>query len=281
MSEISFAPFTIAHLDGAVALSRQAGWPHRAEDWAMLAQLSAGFVALDGTQVVGTAFCTPFGAQVATLNMIIVDEKMRGRGVGRRLMQAAMQAAGTRQMRLIATSDGLPLYGKLGFVRTGDIVQHQGIIAATDAPHSGVSWAKPKDHSAIVALDRAANGLDRTALFGLLFAQGRVAVYRDAGQRVGFAICRDFGRGKVIGPIVAQDTKIARALILFQIAAQIETQPETLIRIDTDTTSGLAPWLTDLGMAHVGGGIVMRHGTADLSLDPDLHIFALTNQALS
>lgn len=279
VSEIHLAPFTAAHMDSAVALSRQAGWPHRTEDWAMLAQLSIGFVALDGDRVVGTAFCTPFGPQVATLNMIIVDEAMRGRGLGRQLMQAVMQAAGARQMRLVATKDGLPLYEKLGFVKTGEIVQHQGIIKLS-ATQSDVSWAMPEDRPEIVALDRAANGLDRSALFESLFAQGCVAVIREAGQLAGFAVCRDFGRGKVIGPVVAQDANTAQTLIRFHLEEQSET--DTLMRVDTAVESGLPAWLADLGLPHVDGGIVMQHGADhdDLPTDLDFHIFALTNQAL-
>lgn len=279
MSEISLAPFVDAHLESAVVLSRQAGWPHRQEDWALLAQLSTGVVALDGSRVVGTAFCTPFGSQVATLNMIIVDEDMRGRGLGRQLMQAVMQAAGSRQMRLIATAEGLPLYEKLGFVRTGEIVQHQGTVTP-QASQAGISWATPEDWAAVLALDLAASGLDRAGLFDLLFAQGRVAVRRSGETLTGFAVCRDFGRGKVIGPVVAQDAETAQALILFQAQAQIEIDPDSLVRVDTPAASGLAPWLHELGMAHVGGGIAMRYGATDLPTHSDFHIFALTNQAL-
>jgi hypothetical protein len=39
---IAFAPFEAHHLDGAVASSREAGWPHRKEDWAMIWSLSEG-----------------------------------------------------------------------------------------------------------------------------------------------------------------------------------------------------------------------------------------------
>ena len=70
-------------------LSRQAGWPHRLEDWQMALALSGGIVALDADgRVVGTVLVTPFRADCATINMVIVDEAMRGRGLGRKLMDA-------------------------------------------------------------------------------------------------------------------------------------------------------------------------------------------------
>jgi hypothetical protein len=43
---IALAPLEAHHLDGAVALSREAGWPHRREDWTMIWSLSEGRVAL-------------------------------------------------------------------------------------------------------------------------------------------------------------------------------------------------------------------------------------------
>ena len=52
-SRIAFATFAPEHLDGAVRLSRQAGWPDRREDWATVLALSTGFVAEGLAQVGG------------------------------------------------------------------------------------------------------------------------------------------------------------------------------------------------------------------------------------
>ena len=69
---------------------------------------------------------TPYGDDAATINMVIVDAAMRGRGLGRKMMEEALAKAGERTCCLVATQEGLPLYEKLGFVATGEIVQHQG-----------------------------------------------------------------------------------------------------------------------------------------------------------
>jgi GNAT superfamily N-acetyltransferase len=89
---IEFADFAPEHLHGAVLLSRQAGWPHRREDWPTVLALSAGFVALEGDRVAGTALVTRYGSEAATIHMVIVDTAMRGRGIGRRLMHFALLA---------------------------------------------------------------------------------------------------------------------------------------------------------------------------------------------
>ena len=89
-----FAP---EHLDGAVDLSRAAGWPHRREDWELVLSISQGIVLLDGDRVVGTAMTTPFGRRAATINMVIVDENDARSRFGSQLMAAAIQAAGDRE----------------------------------------------------------------------------------------------------------------------------------------------------------------------------------------
>jgi hypothetical protein len=70
---------TPAHLDGAVALSRAEGWPHRPEDWALILGLGRGIAALDGDRVIGTAMATPYGP-AGTVGMIVVARDWRGRG---------------------------------------------------------------------------------------------------------------------------------------------------------------------------------------------------------
>ncbi len=51
-SLIDIQKFEPQHLDAAVELSRQAGWPHRREDWALVLSLSKGFVAIENGRVV-------------------------------------------------------------------------------------------------------------------------------------------------------------------------------------------------------------------------------------
>lgn len=59
-SQIEIVPFGPEHLEAAVALSRQAGWPHRTEDWQLALALSEGMVAVEDGKVVGTVLVTPY-----------------------------------------------------------------------------------------------------------------------------------------------------------------------------------------------------------------------------
>lgn len=269
----TIAPFLPEHIPGAVALSRAENWPHRPEDWALIHGLSRGVVALDGARVVGTAMATIFGP-VGMMNMIIVGEDMRGRGLGRRLMEAMMALAAPQEWRLVATESGLPLYRKLGFVEHDRVIQHQGILTGTAAP-AGVEWAGPGDLDEIIRADTAATGADRAGLVRALLDAGRIAVLRGAGGIAGYGALRPFGRGEVAGPVIATDADQAQMILSFLLA----DRAGRFIRVDTTEDSGLAPWLAGLGLSHVGGGIGMSRGTP-AARSEDFHRFAHAAQAL-
>lgn len=273
-SQIDLVELTANHLEGALALSQQAQWPHRIEDWAMALALSKGVAAVHKGRVLGTAMTTLYGDDAATINMVIVDEAMRGLGIGKRLMDFALNAARGRECRLVATKDGLPLYQKLGFRETHRIVQHQGPVSAMQ-PSEGVEWADAKDAAECARLDRAACGMDRRDLITYLASNGRLAVIHRDGRVAGFGAIRRFGRGEVVGPIVAENAVDAKNLLSFLMAGR-EGQ---FLRVDTSEQSGLASWLTELGLSHVGGGIAMvRDGKP--RENTTVQTFALASQAL-
>lgn len=264
---IDLLPMTPAHLPAAHALSQAAGWPHRIEDWALTLSVSQGVTAVSDGQVVGTAICSVFGP-VATLNMIIVDQSMRGRGVGRLLMQRIIALAAGREMRLVATEDGLPLYRKLGFVACGQIVQHQGLALAA-RPERPVRGG-PADPVALATMDTAASGMERAPLLTRIAATGETL--RTEG---GFALLRAFGRGHVLGPVVARDAGAARALI----SAAAERMTGRFLRIDMPEDRGLGSHAEALGLPRVGGGTAMVHAPRTRPLS-DYHTHALVSQAL-
>lgn len=275
-NQIDLVAYGPEHLDEAVALSRAESWPHRREDWAMVQQLSAGVVAIDGTgRVKGTTFMTPFGDAYATINMVIVDKSMRGLGLGRKLMERAFELAGKRPLRLVATKEGLPLYEKLGFVATGTIRQHQGEVHAVERPE-GVDDMRDGDVEAIRALDRKAYDADRSALLDALLERGQIAVVRKGDAIEAWAAIRPFGRGEVIGPVIAPDVETASALIAYFASSR----QGSFLRIDTGSEMGIAPWLSEIGLAHVGGGVTMRRPLIEDGDEPQHKIFALFSQAL-
>jgi len=274
--DIELRDFGPDHIEGAVALSRQENWPHRPQDWEMALKLSSGAVALDDQgRVTGTILVTPYGANCAMINMVIVDRNVRGKGLGRRLMEKALALAGHRPLRLVATADGMPLYQKLGFAPSGTILQHQGSVGQLGGP-DGVEAASAGDLPEIKALDRDAYGADREALIDALAERGQFAIIRRNGAIEAYAAIRPFGRGEVIGPVIAGDAQKAKALIGFFAASR----PGAFLRIDTDSKTGISDWLAEIGLAHVGGGVAMDRPSRTGAAQAKPKVYALANQAL-
>ena len=90
----------------------------------------------------------------------------------------------------------------------------------------------------------------------------------------GFALLRDFGRGQVLGPIVARDAATARALM----SAGATRAAGGFLRVDL-ADPALAEHATRLGLAHVGGGTAMVKGAAPAATT-EYATYALASQAL-
>lgn len=269
VAELPLVPFAPSHLEGALRLSQEAGWPHRLDDWALAAAVSQGVAVLDGDQVAATGLCTLYGEH-ARFSMVLVGKSLRGRGIGRQVMTALAGLAGDRSVSLVATGDGKPLYERLGFRPVGAIVQYQGRVRSLTGHAGGIRVAGPGEADAIAAIDRSATGMDRSALMRCLAERGTVLLAEG-----GFAVLRDFGRGRVLGPVVARDESTARALI----AAAVRQSGGQFLRIDAPCSTLLGTRLETLGLSPAGSGTAMRKGT--LPAAPDgFGVYALASQAL-
>ncbi len=117
---------SIDDLDAALGLSTAAGWNQRLDDWRMLLrQAPAGsFAAITDGRLVGTAIGIDYGG-FGWIAMMLVDPAHRGRGVGRCLLEAAMDALPSdRPIRLDATPMGRPLYQRYGFEDEAMLTRH-------------------------------------------------------------------------------------------------------------------------------------------------------------
>jgi predicted N-acetyltransferase YhbS len=266
-------------IPAAHALSQAVRWPHRAEDWQFVLRAGTGYVAEEDGTTIGTGLCWKQGDGHASLGMIIVSPEHQGKGIGRELMRRVLEELGDRCILLNATAAGQPLYERLGFVAIGTLFQHQGILAANlpVASDGGarVRPAAPDDLPAIIALANRATGMARDALVSALAGLGEVSVLECAGAPLGFSILRQFGRGRVIGPLVAPDVDGAKALIAHWSGAYAGT----FVRIDVDGAGGLGPWLEQAGLAQVDTAVIMARNGAPRRA-AGVTQFAIINQAL-
>lgn len=271
---------TVDDLRAAQSLSNARKWPHRIEDWDMLLGLGFGYVAESEDGIVGTAMAWLYGADAATLGMVIVSPNVLEPGVDRRLMDAVLDDLGGRTVLLSAPGEEEErLFAGMGFAGIGAVFQHQGaafsVPIAALLPDERVRPLGAKDMPVLHELARRASGMDRAALLDALVPGAQAVVLTRDNEPVGFSLFRRFGRGHVIGPTVAPDTGGAKALI----SHWLGSQSGSFCRLDIPEDSGLGDWLAELGLPRVGQVTRMARGRPPQA-DPSVRTFTLTTQAL-
>lgn len=276
--EVRLVSFTRAHLPGGLRLSLEMGWPYRLEDWEVALELGQGFALESGGEVIGTAMWWPYGEIHASAGMIIVAKAAQGRGHGAVLMDALLAAAQPRGITLNSTAEGFALYERRGFAAVGTIQQHQGVpLRQHEAPPASlVRTMVASDADAVDRLDREATGWTRPQMLRKLAQVAQGHVLMRGGAPRGHAFCRLFGRGHVIGPVVAESRDDARALI----EAALAPLGSAFVRIDTATSTQLGPWLESIGLAQVGQATTMVRGPQTPATGP-ARMFALANQSFN
>jgi GNAT superfamily N-acetyltransferase len=286
-TNLRYRSFTASDVPMAHALSAELGWPYRPQDWQFSADTSKGFVAEQNDVVIGTAMCWTFGNDRASLGHVIVSPAHQGRGIGGKLMAAVLEALGPRITFLHATPAGQPLYEKLGFTVCGSLHQCQGKvshalpIALLDGER--LRAGTPADFPDLMALASRASGLQRDGIMSRLLRMAESVVLECDGEIVGFSVLRRFGRGYVIGPVIAlrsPDDARAKALI----GHWLTQRDGEFIRIDTPAGNTLLDWLSQQGLPRVDTcSKMVRNAPADAHSgvpDPVWRLYGLISQAM-
>jgi GNAT superfamily N-acetyltransferase len=272
--QITLSPVSMADLDAVAALVAAVRWPHRRADIAALIELGHGRLARGGDgRTLGVGLWWPFGETAARLGLVVVSPDSQGLGIGRRLMQRLLADAAPRSVMLLATSAGRPLYERLGFVEVGAVCQHQGEYSGPRHPDPRIRAATPEDRSAVLGLDAAVVGVPRPAVLDHLLTVGRAIVLVENAKVTGYAIERGFGRGSVVGPVVAATEP--DAIALFIAAAR-----PGFVRVDrTSKAANFGRHLTACGLALDSESPAMLRGDWPASSAPQ-RLYALASHAL-
>mgnify|MGYP001253117629 CR=1 FL=1 len=190
-------------------LVRTTDWPHTTEDVSAALALGHGVKAIQSQTVIGIAMWWTFGAAAGRMGLIIVDPTSRGTGIGRAITKHAINSLGNRALKLLATEDGRPLYGKMGFIPTSKHQRHQGACTVYRPTISTVRPLNKSDQARVLELDRRATGANRQPVIRHLLDIGKTVVLDNGQDLKGYGVSRSFGQGKVIGPIVAIDETYA------------------------------------------------------------------------
>lgn len=207
---------TAADVPLGMRLKEQAGWNQLEADWRrfLAMQPDGCFVAEWDGDPVGTAVGCVFGS-VAWIAMVLVDEAVRGRGIGKALVERTVMSVeqrGATSVRLDATPLGRPVYEKLGFVPQYELTRYAGILdlrtcrpQASPTTQPALRVAAPDDYEAIFALDYSATRTDRRKFLARLFQERPAQVYvvDREGCIEGYLTTRLGSAAAQLGPCIA------------------------------------------------------------------------------
>ncbi len=199
----------------AADLSTAEGWGFYDTDFKRLVTLDPEgcFIARDDTERVGMV-CTISYSAHAFIGCLIVLRKARGRDVGLRLMQAAIQYLDEKKITTIEL-DGViaavPMYRKLGF--KDKYLSYR--LSVDERRDSAAAPFPPVDIREILSFDLAKTGIERgDVLYRLLqeYPDGIGTAYHDGLRGYGL-IRRREGGFYMLGPLVAEDDRYADELV--------------------------------------------------------------------
>jgi ribosomal protein S18 acetylase RimI-like enzyme len=204
--------------------------------WLLAFDPLGGIVAEEDGEVVGVAWVHPRGA-VATIGPIAVDPRRQRRGIGRRLVERCIEAAGrgVPQVRLVHESynaASLGLYLRSGFRVVAPLLDLElppGGALSVSAPSLALRPGTADDRSRLVARDGRAFGAQRPQSIDLYLQRGRVLVAERAGTVAGFALGIGFEGAAYVGSASADDGDLLLALVTGMAAAL--TAPAVTVRV--------------------------------------------------
>jgi GNAT superfamily N-acetyltransferase len=241
-------------------------FPHRAPGGDVLVAVQRG-------EVVGGAAVAGFGA-TGWIGALGVIGAVRRRGLGTALTEAAvgwLREHGARTVLLYATEAGRPVYERVGFVGDGDAHAWRDVAPPPPAEvPPGVRALAPADGAAVRALDAAATGEDRSAVFDALgpFENGTGLALERGGRLAGSALRSPWG----LGPsVVAEDPDAGLALL--GALRRMRGGPLTVSLPDANVTGSRA--LRAWGLRPINQATRMRLGPAP-AYAPD-RVFGMFN----
>ncbi len=208
---------TVADIPVGMRLKDIAGWNQTPADWERFLSASpAGcFVAEFEGVARGTAATIIYEDRFAWIGMVLVDPAYRGRGIGTRLLEKAIEyldACRVPTIKLDATPQGKPIYERLGFVSEYEIerwiLQRDPSLAAAIEPRPRL------DLEEILKMDHQVFGADRSALLRSIDHEApELTLDIGSGEFRGYMLGRRGSQADQMGPWVCQCREAADRLV--------------------------------------------------------------------
>jgi GNAT superfamily N-acetyltransferase len=212
----------VNHITAALRLSNEAGWNQVAADWELMITAGDSFgLSTANGDLVASGLTVPFATGFGWIAMILVTAHWRRKGLATHLMRRCIDALLARGLApaLDATPDGRQVYLPLGFKDVYGITRYYAKAAPQwDAGPAIAATIRPitlADETAIAAYDTPLFGSNRAYLLqDLITRRPQQAFVTERGSAItGFVLARNGQSSTQIGPLLANDSAIAHALL--------------------------------------------------------------------
>ena len=213
---------TATDIPAAQQLVELAGWNQLPVDWQrmLLAEPAGCFKACLEDQLVGTVTTITYGRTVAWIGMMLVHPDVRRQGIGKLLMQTAIDYLRARQVKHIgldATPAGRPLYEQLGFgvAATWERWRREAAADPTAPVGSAAAVIQPNIPAAARQLDQLACGFDRWDFIRRLCDDSTCVT----SGRCSFGLTRPGRLANYLGPVVVEHSDDASPILRVLLAS--------------------------------------------------------------
>ncbi|KAB8163301.1 GNAT family N-acetyltransferase [Streptomyces sp. 3MP-14] len=269
LDDLPIRLLTPADLTACLDLAEENAWEREEHRWRLLLTSGQGY-GIDASAddpaggLVAAVIRTSYADQWHAVGMMLVARQRQRQGLGQRMMRRVIGDAAGAPVLLTATDQGRGLYERLGFKAVGGITTVRGTFVPPPGPAGAdgvtVRPATAADLPAILAYDRPAFGADRTELLARLpsFADRFLVAVGPGGRLVGYGAAWPNVTSTSVGPLVADDPAVARALL-----TPLALDTPTRARFDVgDWHPELAAWLAERGLVEAARTELMIHGAA-------------------
>jgi GNAT superfamily N-acetyltransferase len=218
-SELEIERLAPTDLADAEALVAEAGWNQVAADWRIFLDFGTAYAVRSGGRVIATAATLPYG-RCAWISMVLVSAAHRRQGLATRLLHRCIsdiKASGLVPV-LDATPAGVKVYAPLGFEAAWSfarLASQRRSIAAPQADEIAIRPISDDEWITLCAYDAAIFGADRSDVLARM--RGRLPaanLFAQRGGRIaGLLLGRDGRTAAHLGPLIAEDDAIAKALL--------------------------------------------------------------------
>lgn len=260
-----FRPMEWTDIPSGLSLCRSAGWNQLSRDWEIFLTLDplGNRVCVHDGSVVGTVTTIRYGDHFSWIGMVLVDPAHRRKGIGLALLGQAVQLLKNENcVKLDATPAGRQVYLKLGFEDEYELSRMSA--SSINIQHlisSPAATALAADELEIVrSFDREVFGADRMALLSwMLDGAPELAFKVLEGNRLkGYCFGRSGFRYAHIGPVVATDAEVAKALV----SAALKQYGNKPVIVDVPHhDASWRSWLESVGFSELRPFIRMYRGS--------------------